>query len=97
MLIQNVTLFPEKLAPGKSTIKFNFDYDGGEVGAGGNGKLFINDQQVAEGRIEKTLPYRLALNETFDVGRDTGTPIVETYQVPFAFTGNLQKVTLNLK
>ena len=88
---------PEKLAPGKSTIKFNFDYDGGGVGAGGNGKLFINDQQVAEGRIEKTLPYRLALNETFDVGRDTGTPIVETYQIPFAFTGNLQKVTLNLK
>jgi arylsulfatase len=88
---------PEKLAPGKSTIKFNVDYDGGKVGAGGNGKLFINDQQVAEGRIEKTLPYRLALNETFDVGRDTGTPIVETYQVPFAFTGNLQKVTLNLK
>ena len=88
---------PEKLAPGKSTIKFNFDYDGGGVGAGGIGKLFINDQQVAEGRIEKTLPYRLALNETFDVGRDTGTPIVETYQVPFAFTGNLQKVTLDLK
>ena len=88
---------PEKLAPGQSTIKFNFDYDGGKVGAGGNGKLFINDQQVAEGRIAKTLPYRLALNETFDVGRDTGTPIVETYQVPFAFTGNLQKVTLNLK
>ncbi|MBD2134878.1 sulfatase-like hydrolase/transferase [Sphaerospermopsis sp. FACHB-1094] len=87
---------PEKLAPGKSTIKFNFDYDGGGVGAGGIGKLFINDQQVAEGRIEKTLPYRLALNETFDVGQDTGTPIVETYQVPFAFTGNLQKVTLNL-
>lgn len=88
---------PEKLAPGKSTIKFNFDYDGGGVGAGGIGRLFINDQPVAEGRIAKTIPYRLALDETFDVGRDTGTPIVETYQVPFAFTGNLQKVTLNLK
>lgn len=88
---------PEKLAPGKSTIKFNFDYDGGGVGAGGIGRLFINNQPVAEGRIAKTIPYRLALDETFDVGRDTGTPIVETYQVPFAFTGNLQKVTLNLK
>lgn len=87
----------EKLAPGKSTIKFNFDYDGGGVGAGGIGRLFINDQPVAEGRIAKTIPYRLALDETFDVGRDTGTPIVETYQVPFSFTGNLQKVTLNLK
>ena len=87
---------PQKLPLGKSTIRFDFDYDGGEVGAGGTGKLFINDQQVAEGRIEKTVPYRLALDETFDVGRDTGTPVVETYQVPFAFTGNLQKVTLNL-
>ncbi len=87
---------PQKLSPGKSTIRFDFDYDGGKVGAGGTGKLFINDQQVAEGRIEKTVPYRLALDETFDVGRDTGTPVVETYQVPFAFTGNLQKITLNL-
>lgn len=88
---------PQKLSPGKSTIRFDFDYDGGGVGAGGTGKLFINDQQVAEGRIEKTVPYRLALDETFDVGRDTGTPVVATYQVPFAFTGNLQKITLNLK
>ncbi|MBP5976756.1 arylsulfatase [Brasilonema sp. CT11] len=87
---------PQKLSPGKSTIRFDFDYDGGEVGAGGIGKLFINEQQVASGRIEKTVPYRLALDETFDVGRDTGTPVAETYQVPFAFTGNLQKVTLNL-
>ncbi|KAF3884987.1 MULTISPECIES: arylsulfatase [Nostocales] len=86
----------EKLLPGKSTIRFDFDCDGGEVGAGGTGKLFINDRQVAEGRIQKTVPYRLALDETFDVGRDTGTPASETYQVPFAFTGNLQKVTLNL-
>ncbi|MUG94240.1 sulfatase-like hydrolase/transferase [Scytonema sp. UIC 10036] len=87
---------PEKLPSGKSTIRFDFDYDSGEVGAGGTGKLFICDRQVAEGRIQKTVPYRLALDETFDVGRDTGTPASETYQVPFAFTGNLQKVTLNL-
>ncbi|MBD2165958.1 arylsulfatase [Calothrix membranacea FACHB-236] len=87
---------PEKLPSGKSTIRFNFDYDGG-VGAGGIGKLFINDQQVAEGRVDKTIAYRLALDETFDVGRDTGTPVVDTYQVPFNFTGNLQQVSLELK
>ncbi|MBD2495217.1 arylsulfatase [Nostoc sp. FACHB-280] len=87
---------PEKLPPGKSTLRFNFDYDGG-VGAGGIGKLFINDQQVAEGRIEKTIAYRLALDETFDIGRDTGTPVVDSYQIPFAFTGNLQQVSLELK
>ncbi|GAA6618243.1 arylsulfatase [Scytonema sp. NUACC26] len=87
---------PEKLPPGKSTIRFDFNYDGCKVGAGGIGKLFISARQVAEGRIKQTVPYRLALDETFDVGRDTGTPASETYQVPFTFTGNLQKVTLNL-
>ncbi|BAY60150.1 sulfatase [Calothrix brevissima NIES-22] len=87
---------PEKLPSGKSTIRFNFDYDGG-VGAGGIGKLFINDQLLAEGRVDKTIAYRLALDETFDVGRDTGTPVVDTYQVPFNFTGNLQQVSLDLK
>ncbi|WP_445638058.1 Sulfatase-like hydrolase/transferase [Nostoc sp. DSM 114161] len=86
----------EKLPAGKSTLRFDFDYDGG-IGAGGTGKLFINQQQVAEGRIEKTIAFRLALDETFDVARDTGTPVVDTYQVPFAFTGNLQQVSLELK
>ncbi len=81
---------------GKSTVQFEFDYDGG-IGAGGTGKLFVNNQQVAVGRIAKTIPYRIALDETFDVGRDTGTPIIDSYQVPFAFTGNLKKITLDLR
>ncbi|MEH1768852.1 MAG: arylsulfatase [Nostoc sp.] len=88
---------PETVPTGKSTLRFDFDYDGGTLGTGGTGKLFINDKQVAEGRIAKTIAFRWALDETFDVGRDTGTPVVETYKVPFAFTGNLQQVTLDIK
>jgi hypothetical protein len=93
MIIQS----SEKVPNGKSTVRFDFEYDGGGIGAGGTGKLFINDKQVALGRIEKTVAYRWGLDETFDVGRDTGTPVVENYQAPFAFTGNLQQVTLNVK
>ncbi len=87
----------QPIAIGKSQIKFDFTYDGGAPGAGGTGKLLINEQQVAEGRIDKTVGYRFGLDETFDVGQDTGTPAVDTYQTPFAFTGNLQQVTLELK
>lgn len=87
----------EKIPTGASKLRFEFESEGGKPGAGGVGKLFINDVQVAESRIPQTVPYRLGLDETFDVGRDTGTPVVETYQVPFAFTGNLQQVTLDLK
>ncbi len=82
---------------GPSHVRFDFTFDGGTPGAGGTGKLFINDQPVGEGRIAKTIPYRWGLDETFDVGRDLGTPVIEDYTAPFAFTGNLQNVTLDLQ
>jgi hypothetical protein len=59
--------------------------------------VFINNKPVGEGRITKTVPYRWGLDETFDVGQDLGTPVVDAYQVPFSFTGNLQKVTVDLE
>lgn len=87
---------PDPVAIGKSKVRFDFAYDGGGLGAGGTGKLFINDKQVAEGRIEKTVGFRIGLDETFDVGQDTGSTVVDSYQVPFKFTGNLEQVKLDL-
>jgi arylsulfatase len=86
----------EPVAIGKSKVRFDFAYDGGGIGAGGTGKLFINGKQVAEGRIEKTVGFRIGLDETFDVGQDTGSAVVDSYQVPFKFTGNLEQVKLDL-
>jgi len=38
------------------------------------------------------------LDETFDIGSDTGTPVDdEDYQVPFKFTGKLNKLTLKVE
>jgi arylsulfatase len=51
---------------------------------------------ITMGRVEKTLPNRLSLDETFDVGFDTGTPVTEAYETPFDFTGNLEQITINL-
>ncbi|MBW4528945.1 MAG: arylsulfatase [Phormidium tanganyikae FI6-MK23] len=87
----------EKVPVGSSKVRVEFEFDGGSPGAGATGKLFINNKPVGEGRIAKTVPYRWGLDETFDVGRDLGTPVVEDYQVPFTFTGNLQQVSLDLK
>lgn len=87
----------EEIPVGTSNIRFEFVFDGGSPGAGATGTLFINDKPVGEERIAKTVPYRWGLDETFDVGQDLGTPVVDDYQVPFTFTGNLQKVTLDLK
>jgi len=89
----------QTLAPGKHTVRFDFRYDGGGRGKGGTGTLLVDGTQVAQGRIDRTVPSRFSLDETFDVGEDTGTPVVEDYaaKMPFKFTGKLEKVTIELK
>ena len=48
-------------------------------------------------KMEKTIPLILAWDENLDVGSDTGTPVDDKdYQVPFAFTGKLGKITLTI-
>ena len=86
----------EALAPGRHTVVFEFKYDGGGAGKGGTGTLSVDGKQVAQGRIDATMPYRFSADETFDVGEDTGTPVAEDYDVPFRFTGEIDKVTVNL-
>jgi arylsulfatase len=86
----------EALKPGKHTILFDFKYDGGGLGKGGLGTLQVDGKTVATGRIERTLAFRLSLDETLDCGEDTGTPVSEDYQVPFKFTGELETVTINI-
>ncbi|MFX5332314.1 hypothetical protein ABTC54_19585, partial [Acinetobacter baumannii] len=75
---------------------FDFKYDGGGIGKGGTGTLSVDGKQVATGRINATIPGRFSFDETFDVGEDTGTPVSEDYDVPFKFTGKIEKVVINL-
>ena len=88
----------EKLVAGKHTIKFDFKYDAPGYGKSGTGTLFVDGKEVAQGQIERTIPIRFSLDETFDVGMDTGTPVVEDYvnKMPFKFNGNLKKVVIEL-
>jgi hypothetical protein len=89
----------EKLAAGKHTIRFDFKYDGPGMGKSGTGTLSVDGKQVGQGKIERTIPVRVSLDETLDVGEDTGTPVVEDYagKMPFKFTGKLERFTIELK
>jgi arylsulfatase len=89
----------EKLKPGKSTIRFEFAYDGGGLAKGGTGTLFVNDRKVAEGRIERTQPMIFSADETADVGIDLATPVVETIgsEARSRFTGRIPKVMVEVR
>lgn len=88
----------EKIAPGKHIIKLDLAYDGPGRGKSSTGTLSVDGKQVAQGKIERTVPTRFSLDETFDIGLDTGTPVIEDYEpkMPFKFTGTLNKVVVEL-
>jgi arylsulfatase len=70
--------------------------DGPPVARGGNGTLSVDGQKVADHAVPRTLPFTFAWDETLDVGLDTGTPVDDRdYQVPFAFTGRLSRITVD--
>ena len=87
----------EALAPGKHTIVFDFTYEGPGAGKGGAGILKVDDKVVASSKIPHTIPFLMTIDETFDVGVDTRTPVDDNdYQVPFHFTGTVAKLTFKL-
>jgi arylsulfatase len=86
------------LPAGKATIRFDFAYDGG-MGKGGTGTLYVNDEQVARGRIDITQAMIFSADETADVGIDLGTPVVESIgaEAKSRFTGHIPKVTVEVR
>jgi arylsulfatase A-like enzyme len=87
----------EALAPGKHKIVFDFKYDGPGFGKGGTGVLLVDDKEVANKKVPHTIPFLMTIDETFDVGIDTRSPVDDRdYQCPFRFTGKLAKLTIKL-
>jgi arylsulfatase len=86
----------DELTPGRHTLRFAFQYDGGGVGKGGTGTLFVDGKEVARGRVDKTVLGRFSADETFDTGEDTGSPVSRAYKAPFPFGGTIQKIEVDL-
>jgi arylsulfatase A-like enzyme len=84
------------LGEGKHTIVFDFKYNGRGPGKGGTGVLSVDGNEVARKTIEHTIPLLMSIDETFDVGLDTRTPVDFSYEVPFAFTGTIDKLNYKL-
>ena len=85
------------LKPGKHTVAFDFKYDGAGFGKGGTGVLSVDGKELSRQKIEHTIPFLMAIDESFDMGLDTRTGVDESYKLPFRFSGTIDKLTFNLE
>ncbi len=84
------------ISPGKHTLVFDFKYDGPGPGKGGTGVLSVDGKQLDRKTIPHTMPLVVTFFETFDVGVDTRTPVDESYELPFRFTGKIDKLSIKV-
>ena len=67
------------------------------IGRGGTGTLKVDGKVVSEQKMEHSVSITLQFDESLDVGSDTLTGVDDQdYQVPFPFTGTINKITLTI-
>jgi arylsulfatase len=89
----------QPLPSGEVQVRLSFDADEeAKPATGGAVTLLVNDEQVAEGRMEHTVPQRFSGYAGMDIGRDNGLPVDLSYadKSPFAFTGTIKKVVFDI-
>lgn len=87
---------PTGIGPGRRRLEVRFAPDGEGFGPAGTVTLRVDGREAASTHLERTVPWRMSYIEGLNVARDTGTPVSEDYQVPFAFTGTLHQVRVQL-
>ena len=90
--IETYTIASDKPVPaGKSKLKFAFDFAG--EGKGGTGSLYINNTKAGEAKFAKSL---FRGSEGLSVGKDIITTVTDKYTTPFAFSGKLKRIIIDL-
>jgi arylsulfatase len=95
-LTANHIVASQPLKPGKYTLVYDFQYEGGGPGKGGVGIITANGAKVAEGKIDRTQPGIFSVDDLADVGVDDGTPVAN-YGPSSKFNGKIDKVVLEQK
>jgi len=56
--------------------------------------FWVNGEKVREATVERTVPGTFTASETFDVGRDTNSPVSDDYfeAAPFEFNGEIKRM-----
>jgi arylsulfatase A-like enzyme len=86
-----------QIPAGTHQVRMEFAYDGGGLGKGAAVTLYVDGEQVGEGRVEGTVPMMFSGDETCDVGSDTASPVSEDYTSEGSrFTGAVNWVQIDI-
>jgi Sulfatase len=97
-MMHYVVRSPARIPSGRHVLAVRFKYDGGGLGKGGTASLVSDGKVIAAGRVDRSsIGVIQGMDEGFDVGEDSGTPLSDDYKVPFKFTGILHKVAVTLE
>ena len=87
----------DKIPAGKRILSAEITVDKeNAVGGGGKVTLRMGEKVIGEGRFAKQVPFRFTVQESFDIGCDTVTPVSDQYETPFRFTGQIDRVVVDV-
>jgi len=87
----------QPIPAGEHQVRMEFAYDGGGLAKGGNVALYVDGDNVGEGRVEATQPMMFSGDETTDVGSDSATPVSDDYGPRDSeFTGQVRWVQIDI-
>jgi arylsulfatase len=86
---------------GKAELRFEFEPTGQPdpahgKGSPGRGQLYIDGKLVGQAEFPVTVPLLLSLGEGLTCGQDAASQVTSRYEVPFAFSGKLNRVTVDV-
>jgi arylsulfatase A-like enzyme len=86
-----------RLPAGRHQVRMEFTYDGGGLGKGGTVRLYLDGEQVGEGRVAATAAMVFSADDTCDVGMEGGAVVSEDYGPRGnQFTGEVNWVQIDL-
>ncbi len=85
------------LPTGQHQVRMEFAYDGGGLAKGGSVTLYVDGNQVGEGRVDQTEPFAFSADETLDLGVDDASAVSPDYTPATSrFTGVVNWVEIDI-
>jgi hypothetical protein len=83
--------------PASTPLCLNSDWPNPAWARGGTGVLSVDGKELSRKTVEYLIPFLMSIDESFDIGSDTRTGVDDSYQLPFKFTGSIDKLTFKLE